>query len=380
MTDILLRFRVSPHVWNMERPVKILFSVWCIWKFNQALQQATNNISSYSLNIRLLSSSHEQLNQVRLKSRTTNFRGEENWSTLIDLQLLQTDACVSTIKGCKSITVLQFLRVLTCQASVQCSHVLHTVAGRPLGSKLGVRPPENPYLAHTAPELNTTTHAINKHIIIYKVSHVCKEHWPGVEDLSDTLLLRCGRSSSSLKLLSWLGSKSSSAAMLSISRLTAPLEGCKITHKGFDFATLITHLRGGIINCMKCICLYSKNPDDDDDDEMILMLRKVDLWQPTKPPGWQATNELFKGKRQHITTLMLLNTQSSLPFRRHKELCAHTLSAFHVSKTNSSFGLVADGEQCNTLAQIAPHKWFHFFFFLSRQQNKKVLIATQAIC
>lgn len=47
----------------------------------------------------------------------------------------------------------------------------------------------------------------------------------GVEDLSDTLLLRGGRSSSSLKLLSWLGSKSSSAAMLSISRLTAPLEG-----------------------------------------------------------------------------------------------------------------------------------------------------------
>lgn len=42
------------------------------------------------------------------------------------------------------------------------------------------------------------------------------------------LLLFCrGRSSSSLKLLSWLGSKSSSAAMLSIKRLTAPLEGCK---------------------------------------------------------------------------------------------------------------------------------------------------------
>lgn len=41
------------------------------------------------------------------------------------------------------------------------------------------------------------------------------------------LLLRRGRSSSSLKLLSWLGSKSSSAAMLSINRLTAPLEGCK---------------------------------------------------------------------------------------------------------------------------------------------------------
>lgn len=49
-----------------------------------------------------------------------------------------------------------------------------------------------------------------------------------MEDLSETLLLfRRGRSSSSLKLLSWLGSKSSSAAMLSIKRLTAPLEGCK---------------------------------------------------------------------------------------------------------------------------------------------------------
>lgn len=338
----------------MERPVKILFSVWCIWKINQALQQATNNISSNSLNIWLLSSSQEQLNQVRLKSRTTNFRGEENWSTLIDLQLLQTDACVSTIKGCKSITVLQFLRVLTCQASVQCSHVLHTVAGRPLGSKLGVRPPENPYLAHTALELNTTTHAINKHIIIYSASHVCKEHWPGVEDLSDTLLLRCGRSSSSLKLLSWLGSKSSSAAMLSISRLTAPLEGCKIKALVCDFAALITHLRGGIINCMKCICLYSKNPDDDD-DKMILMLRKVDLWQPTR--------------------LAYYNTYAV----EYTIFSAHTLSAFHVSKTNSSFGLVADGEQCNTLAQIAPYKWFLFFLSLANR-TKKVLIATQAIC
>lgn len=46
-----------------------------------------------------------------------------------------------------------------------------------------------------------------------------------MEDSSDTLLLHVGTSSSSLKLLSWFGSKSSSAAMLSISRLTAPRDG-----------------------------------------------------------------------------------------------------------------------------------------------------------
>lgn len=50
-----------------------------------------------------------------------------------------------------------------------------------------------------------------------------------MEEDSDELLFLRGRSSSSLKLLSWLGSKSSSAAMLSMSRLTAPLEGCRNT-------------------------------------------------------------------------------------------------------------------------------------------------------
>lgn len=81
-------------------------------------------------------------------------------------------------------------------------------------------------------------------------------YWPGVEDLSDTLLLRRGRSSSSLKLLSWLGSKSSSAAMLSISRLTAPLEGYKSTQRFYSTNYVFK------VNCMKRICLYSKNRDD----------------------------------------------------------------------------------------------------------------------
>lgn len=105
-----------------------------------------------------------QLYQVVLKSRT-NFGGKEknNWSTLIDLQLLivRTDVSVSSFKGCTSITELYLkerwkrgiVYALTCQGSVQCSHVRRTAAGRPLGSKLSVRPPENPYPAHTAPEL-----------------------------------------------------------------------------------------------------------------------------------------------------------------------------------------------------------------------------------
>lgn len=172
-------------------------------------------------------------------------------------------------------------------------------------------------------------------------------HWPGVEDLSDTLLLCCGRSSSSLKLLSWLGSKSSSAAMLSISRLTAPLEGCKITHEGFEFTA--TGEGGGGGGQLHEI-------EDHDEDKTISKLRTVDLG-----PAWHTVNELSKVTRHHITVLMLLNTQVSPPFPHHKELCTHTLSALLVSKTSSSFGLVADGEQCNTLAQIAPYKWFTFF-------------------
>lgn len=96
--------------------------------------------------------------------------------------------------------------------------------------------------------------------------------------------------------------------------------------------------------------------EDHDEDKTISKLRTVDLW-----PAWHTVNELSKVTRHHITVLMLLNTQASPPFPHHKELCTHTLSALLVSKTNSSFGLVADGEQCNTLAQIAPYKWFTFF-------------------
>lgn len=80
-----------------------------------------------------------------------------------------------------------------------------------------------------------------------------------MEDLSETLLLfRRGRSSSSLKLLSWLGSKSSSAAMLSIKRLTAPLEGCKkidvrfylrLSLDGFEI-----HMLMESCSCLRFLC------------------------------------------------------------------------------------------------------------------------------
>lgn len=72
------------------------------------------------------------------------------------------------------------------------------------------------------------------------------------------LLFRRGRSSSSLKLLSWLGSKSSSAAMLSIKRLTAPLEGCeksdvhfdlRLSLNGFEIQMLVK-----LCSCMRFIC------------------------------------------------------------------------------------------------------------------------------
>lgn len=72
------------------------------------------------------------------------------------------------------------------------------------------------------------------------------------------LLFRRGRSSSSLKLLSWLGSKSSSAAMLSIKRLTAPLEGCKkidvrfylrLSLNGFEIQMWME-----LCGCMRFIC------------------------------------------------------------------------------------------------------------------------------
>lgn len=124
------------------------------------------------------SSSHKHLNHVHLESRTTNFKSRENWSTLIDLQLFTNMFVFFLLKVanqsqcCNPYFTLwsQVLVVLTCQVSVQCSHVLHTVAGHPLGSKLGVRPPANPYLVHTALELNTATQAINKHVIIYSVS------------------------------------------------------------------------------------------------------------------------------------------------------------------------------------------------------------------
>lgn len=104
-----------------------------------------------------------------LKSRSTNFKSKENWSTMIDLQLFTNTFVPSLLNVAHQSGSSQVLGVLTCQVSVQCSHVLHTGVGRPSGSKLGVRPPVNPCLAHTAPELNPT-HAINKHVIIYSVS------------------------------------------------------------------------------------------------------------------------------------------------------------------------------------------------------------------
>lgn len=188
---------------------------------------------------------------------TGHFRlWKENWSTLIDLQLLivQTDVCVSTIKRlinhCAPVfffpSGVEFCPcVLTCQGSVQCSRVLRTVVGRPSGSKLWARPPESLYPTHTELELNTKKQAYNYLLCEPRLEAAVGgvfAYWPGVEDLSDTLLLRGGRSSSSLKLLSWFGSKSSSAAMLSISRLTAPLDGCKNTHRSFNFTALIVHL------------------------------------------------------------------------------------------------------------------------------------------
>lgn len=123
------------------------------------------------------SSSHEQLNHVHVESRTTNFKSKENWSTMIDLQLFTNTFLPSLLNvarqsQCRSPYFTpwsQVLGVLTCQVSVQCSHVLHTGVGRPSGSKLVVRPPVNPCPAHTAPELNPT-HTINKHVIIYSVS------------------------------------------------------------------------------------------------------------------------------------------------------------------------------------------------------------------
>lgn len=71
------------------------------------------------------------------------------------------------------------------------------------------------------------------------------------------LLFRRGRSSSSLKLLSWLGSKSSSAAMLSIKRLTAPLEGCKKIDTHFYLRLSLSSVEIRMMklcSCMMFIC------------------------------------------------------------------------------------------------------------------------------
>lgn len=68
---------------------------------------------------------------------------------------------------------------------------------------------------------------------------------------------------------------------------------------------------------------------------MILLLQ-VNLLQPTKLPGLTHHKLTFQSQTvTYYNTYAVENTIFCGRFHRHKELCANTLAAFRVSKTNS---------------------------------------------
>ena len=146
--------------------------------------------------------------------------------------------------------------------------------------------------------------------------------------------------------------------MLSISRLTAPLEGCRNTNRGLNFTHKTPYKgRNKKIQIYISLSLKSRNGPEvkpatrlrtEPDFVQTDIVTWVSLWQRTKLPG-RHVSTVQRETATHYNTAVALHT-----FHHHKEPCTH----FSCFQNKQEFWPVADGEQRDTLAEITQHKRF----------------------